>query len=236
MKYENICKGNFIARPNRFIAEVNLNGETVRAHVKNTGRCRELLIPGATVYLEDFNGRMGSRKMQYSLISVEKRNLLINMDSQAPNRVCEEALLSERLWLPALESLSFVKREKTFGDSRFDFYLEGQNGKKGFLEVKGVTLEENGVAKFPDAPTERGVKHIYELCKAVEAGYCGFVLFVIQMKGVTSFSPNDETHKAFGDALRYASTKGVQILAYDCSVTADTLTLRNEVQVLLSSL
>ena len=133
MKYENMCKGNFIARPNRFIAEVSLGGETVRAHVKNTGRCRELLVPGATVYLEDFAGRMGSRKMRYSLIGVEKGNVLINMDSQAPNKVCEEALTSGTLKLPEMKNLQVVKREKTYGDSRFDFYLEGENGKKGWL-------------------------------------------------------------------------------------------------------
>ena len=170
MKYENICKGNFIARPNRFIAEVLIDEKKERAHVKNTGRCRELLIPGAEVYLEDFDGRMGTRKMRYSLIGVKKGEVLVNMDSQAPNKVCEEALLNGTLQLAGLGKLSLVKREKTFGDSRFDFYVEDEEGRKGWLEVKGVTLEEDGVARFPDAPTERGVKHVYELCKAVKEG------------------------------------------------------------------
>ncbi|NBH62996.1 DNA/RNA nuclease SfsA [Anaerotruncus sp. 80] len=231
MKYENMCKGNFIARPNRFIAEVSLGGEIVRAHVKNTGRCRELLVPGATVYLEDFAGRMGSRKMRYSLIGVEKGNVLINMDSQAPNKVCEEALTSGTLKLPEMKNLQVVKREKTYGDSRFDFYLEGENGKKGWLEIKGVTLEEKGIARFPDAPTERGIKHIYELCKGVEQGYCGYVLFVIQMSGVNGFEPNDRTHPEFGQALRYAMEKGVHILAYDCEVKMDSLALKDEINV-----
>lgn len=233
MKYENIGKGNFIARPNRFIAEVLIDGREERAHVKNTGRCRELLIPGAEVYLEDFDGRMGSRKMRYSLIGVKKGEVLINMDSQAPNKVCEEALLAGRLKLPGMGRLSLVKREKTFGDSRFDFYVEDEDGAKGWLEVKGVTLEENGVARFPDAPTERGVKHVYELCKAAGQGYLGFVLFVVQMTGIDHLEPNDRTHKAFGDALRQAEKEGVCILAWDCEVTADTLELKNQIPVKL---
>lgn len=233
MKYENICKGNFIARPNRFIAEVSLDGETARAHVKNTGRCRELLLPGATVYLEDFAERMGNRKMRYSLIGVKKGEVLINMDSQAPNKVCEEALKNGALKLPDMEVLQTIKREKVFGDSRFDFYLEGEDGKKGWLEVKGVTLEEGGIARFPDAPTERGVKHIYELCKAADEGYYGYILFVIQMSGIISFEPNDRTHPAFGEALRYAEERGIHVLAYDCEVTENSLMLRNEIQVSL---
>lgn len=233
MKYENICKGNFIARPNRFIAEVSLDGETARAHVKNTGRCRELLLPGATVYLEDFAERMGNRKMRYSLIGVKKGEVLINMDSQAPNKVCEEALKNGALKLPDMEVLQTIKREKVFGDSRFDFYLEGEDGKKGWLEVKGVTLEEDGIARFPDAPTERGVKHIYELCKAADEGYYGYILFVIQMSGITSFEPNDRTHPVFGEALRYAEERGIHVLAYDCEVTENSLMLRNEIQVSL---
>lgn len=231
MKYENIIKGNFVDRPNRFIAEVMVNGEQVKAHVKNTGRCRELLISGAEVYLEDFDGRMGTRKMRYSLIGVKKGEILINMDSQAPNKVCEEALISGKLNLPGMGKLTLVKREKTFGDSRFDFYVEDENGEKGWLEVKGVTLEEEGIARFPDAPTERGVKHVLELIKAKEAGYHGFVLFVIQMKGIERFEPNDITHRAFGDALREAKKKGVNVLACDCKVTMDTLDIADLVPV-----
>ncbi len=233
MKYENICKGNFIARPNRFIAEVLIDEKKERAHVKNTGRCRELLIPGAEVYLEDFDGRMGTRKMRYSLIGVKKGEVLVNMDSQAPNKVCEEALLNGTLQLAGLGKLSLVKREKTFGDSRFDFYVEDEEGRKGWLEVKGVTLEEDGVARFPDAPTERGVKHVYELCKAVKEGYRGFVLFVIQMTGIRHFEPNDRTHKAFGDALRQAAKEGVVILACDCRVTTDSLEIKEQIPVIL---
>lgn len=233
MKYENICKGNFIARPNRFIAEVEIDGFQARAHVKNTGRCRELLLPGAKVYLEDFSERMGNRKLRYSLIGVEKGNLLVNMDSQAPNKVCEEALLSGRLSLPGMGRLTAVKREKTFGASRFDFYVEDELGEKGWLEVKGVTLEEDGVARFPDAPTERGVKHILELIHGVEEGYHGYVLFVIQMTGIRYFEPNDRMHKAFGDALRQADKKGVHVLACDCQVTADTLDMKDMIPVKL---
>lgn len=233
MKYENICKGNFIARPNRFIAEVLIDGKKEKAHVKNTGRCRELLIPGTEVYLEDFYGRMGTRKMRYSLIGVKKGDILVNMDSQAPNKVCEEALLDGSLQLPGMAKLIFVKREKTFGDSRFDFYVEDENGEKGWLEVKGVTLAEDHIARFPDAPTERGVKHVYELCKAVKEDYKGFVLFVIQMTGIQQFEPNDRTHRAFGDALRQAVKKGVAVLAYDCKVTEDTLELKNQIPVML---
>lgn len=226
MKYENMCKGRFIARPNRFIAEVRTepsDGTAVRAHVKNTGRCRELLLPGAEVWLEDFEGRMGSRKLRYSLISVKKGEKLVNMDSQASNKVCEEALLSGRLKLPGMDKLTLVQREKTFGSSRFDFYVEDVAGRKGWLEVKGVTLEEDGIARFPDAPTERGVKHVLELMEAVSKGYCGYVLFVIQMEGIVCFAPNDKTHRAFGDALRKAAAAGVHVLACDCHVTPDSL-------------
>ena len=231
MKYENIVTGKFISRPNRFIAKVLINGHEETAHVKNTGRCKELLIEGTKVYLEDFQGRMGTRKLRYSLIGVEKGPLLINMDSQAPNKVCEEALLSGHLRLPHMEKLSLVRREKTYGDSRFDFYIEDEWGNKGFLEVKGVTLEKAGHARFPDAPTERGVKHIMELCKAIEEGYKGYILFVIQMEHMKSFQPNDITHKAFGDALRYAKVQGVHVLAYDCKVTPDSLLLNNSVEI-----
>lgn len=233
MKYQNICKGKFIARPNRFIAEVEIDGSVERAHVKNTGRLKELLVAGAGVYLEDHKGRMGTRKMRYSLIGVEKGDTLINIDSQAPNKVCEAALLSGVLVLPDMEKLITVKREKTFGDSRFDFYLVDENGQAGWLEVKGVTLEENGVAKFPDAPTERGVKHVEELIKAVNEGYQGYVLFVIQMQTVQHFEPNDGTHKAFGDALRSAQAGGVHILAATCNVTGETLDLAEVIPVIL---
>ncbi len=233
MKYETIVKGNFIARPNRFIAEVLVNGRIEKAHVKNTGRCRELLTTDAVVYLEDHIDRMGTRKMRYSLIGVEKGSLLINMDSQAPNKVCKEALLSGRLQLPEMGKLVTVKAEQTFGGSRFDFYVEDEKGQAGWLEVKGVTLEEDSVVRFPDAPTERGVKHVEELISAVKEGYKGYVLFVIQMDGIKRFEPNDRTHKAFGDALRKAKREGVHILAWCCDVGTDSLELKREVCVKL---
>lgn len=229
MKYEKIIQGNFIARPNRFIAEVSLEDGTVtKAHVKNTGRCKELLQPGCTVYLEDFTERMGTRKMAYSLVGVEKplengKTLRVNMDSQAPNKVVAEALKSGTIILPGMEKLTLIRGEKTYGDSRFDFYVEDENGKGGFIEVKGVTLEFDGVVRFPDAPTERGVKHLLELIKAKEEGYHAYAIFVVQMEGMKEFGPNDETHPAFGDALRKAKDCGVTVLAYQCRVTENEL-------------
>ncbi len=223
MKYGIIREGKFVERPNRFIAIVEIDGILEKAHVKNTGRCRELLIPGAKVYLEDFEGRMGSRKMRYSLIGVEKGNQLVNIDSQAPNAVVKEALQSGRIKLPDMGQLITVKGEHKYGDSRLDFYVEDSDGKKGLIEVKGVTLEVDGVAKFPDAPTERGIKHIEELLGAHEDGYQVYIIFVIQMKGISAMMPNDDTHKAFGDALRKAASQGVRVLAYDCTVTEESL-------------
>ena len=231
MKYDKICKGKFIERPNRFVAVVEIDGKREKAHVKNTGRCRELLTPGATVYLEDYDGRMGTRKMRYSLIGVEKGNVLINMDSQAPNKVCEEALSAGSLQLPGMGALISVQREKTYGGSRFDFRVEDEEGQIGWLEVKGVTLEEDGVAGFPDAPTERGVKHVEELISAVAEGYRGYILFVIQMPQVSHFEPNDRTHKAFGDALRKAAESGVHVMAWTCQVGGDTLALKAPVEI-----
>ena len=233
MEYKNIVKGKFISRPNRFIAEVEINGETVRCHVKNTGRCRELLIPGADVYLEDFAGRMGSRRLRYSLIAVMKGSRLINMDSQAPNKVVAEALHSGTIQLPEMSELKAIKAEKTYGSSRLDFYVEGICGRKGFIEVKGVTLEEDGIAMFPDAPTERGVRHIEELCKAVSEGFCAYIVFVIQMKGIELFTPNYRTHAAFGESLKKASACGVHILCFDCLVTPDSITAGNPVKLRL---
>ena len=233
MKYINVKTGKFIDRPNRFIATVEVDGSIEKAHVKNTGRCRELLIPGAQIYLEDFEGRMGKRKMRYSLIKVMKGTQLVNMDSQAPNVVIREALLNGCLQLPDMGPLSIVKGEHKFGNSRLDFYVEDASGQQGLIEVKGVTLEIDGVAKFPDAPTERGIKHIEELAGAREDGYNVYIIFVIQMKGITAMMPNDDTHKAFGDALRTASSQGVHVLAYDCIVTEDGLDIDSPVPVIL---
>ena len=224
MEYKNIVKGKFISRPNRFIAEVEINGETVRCHVKNTGRCKELLIPGTDVYMEDFAGRMRSRRLRYSLIAVTKGNTLINMDSQAPNKVVAEALHSDTIQLPEMSELKAIKAEKTYGSSRLDFYVE---------DICGVTLEEDGIAMFPDAPTERGVRHIEELCKAVSEGFCAYIVFVIQMKGIELFTPNYRTHAAFGESLKKASACGVHILCFDCLVTPGSITAGNPVKLRL---
>lgn len=233
MKYENIVKGKFIERPNRFVAEVEIDGRRVRTHVKNTGRCKELLVSGAVVYLEDFDGRMGNRKMRYSLIAVEKGNLLVNMDSQAPNKICEEGLLSGVINLPGMAELSVVQREKTYGNSRFDFYLEDVNGKRGWLEVKGVTLEEQAIASFPDAPTERGTKHVMEMTKAVREGFAGYILFIVQMKGMKCIKPNDEHDPDFGRELRRAAASGVNVLAWDCLVEPSEIKADERVEVIL---
>jgi sugar fermentation stimulation protein A len=231
MRYEKILCGSFVSRPNRFIAKVLVDGKEETVHVKNTGRCRELLLPGCKVYLSASDNP--ARKTAFDLVAVEKLRegkspLLINMDAQAPNAVAEEWLRAGNLFPKGAE----VRREVTFGNSRFDFYLQ-HGARKAYLEVKGVTLEENGVARFPDAPTERGIKHIHELVDCVEKGYEAYILFVIQISEMHRFSPNDVTHKAFGEALRAAAAAGVRILALDCAVTPDTLALRNPVPVIL---
>lgn len=228
MKYGTVVPGRFLARPNRFIAHVELDGQAQVCHVKNTGRCRELLVPGARVYLEDF-GPDTKRKTRYDLIAVEKGSLLINMDSQAPNKAVEEFLRAGGLW----ESPTLVRPETKWGNSRFDFYLE-QGERKAFLEVKGVTLEQEGLALFPDAPTQRGVKHLEELTAAAASGFEAYVLFLIQMKGVHTFRPNWELHPQFGQALVQAAQAGVHVLAYDCRVTPSTMVLDAPVPVNLS--
>ena len=226
MTYDRIVEGRFIQRPNRFIAHVELNGERVVCHVKNTGRCRELLIPGARVLLQ--RAENPARKTAYDLISVWKGERLINMDAAAPNAVFAQWLREGGLgFVPSL-----VKPECTHGDSRFDFYFE-REGRGCFAEVKGVTLEEDGAARFPDAPTERGVKHIRELQRAVSQGLDATLCFVIQMKGIRSVAPNDGTHPAFGAALREAAAAGVRVAAWDCDVTPDSLTIRRPVPVIL---
>lgn len=235
MKYTDIKKGIFLERPNRFIALVEIEGQIEKVHVKNTGRCKELLTPGTTVFLEDFNNRMGTRKLRYSLISVikEENDLLINMDSQAPNKVVEEALLSKELQLPGMDEITFVKRESKYGNSRFDFYVEDKTGKKGYIEVKGVTLEHNGVVRFPDAPTERGIKHLEELVQVKKAGMEAYAIFVVQIEGMDHFEPNYATHQAFGDALSKASEEGVCVMAMDCIVQEDSLVLNKPLAVKL---
>lgn len=224
MEYRDVVRGRFLSRPNRFIALVELDGAETVCHVKNTGRCRELLTPGAWVYLTP--GAAPGRKTAYDLIAVEKGSRLINMDAQAPNRVFGEFA---RTFDP--QALS-VRPEYRFGASRLDFCLERPDGLH-LVEVKGVTLEEGGHARFPDAPTERGVKHLRELISAVEQGHRATAFFLIQMANVADFAPNDDTHPAFGATLRRAAAAGVRIAAYDCRVTPDSLTVGSPVPVRL---
>ena len=229
MLYHHIRKAEFIERPNRFIARVRIDGRTEEVHVKNTGRCRELLTCGCTVYLEKSDNP--ARRTGYDLVAVEKVRsgkapLLVNMDSQIPNAAAEEWLRQGELF----SADAVIKREYTYGSSRFDFCIEDK-GTASFLEVKGVTLEYDGIALFPDAPTERGLKHINELIKARNEGFGAYILFVIQMKDIYEFRPNDITHKAFGDALRRAEAEGVRLLAYDCAVAPDSITLDRPIKI-----
>ena len=228
MKYESIVSARFLARPNRFIADVEVDGGEEVAHVKNTGRCKELLIPGATVYLQDWGEEHTGRKTRYDLIAVEKGSLLVNMDSQAPNKVFLEWAIKGNF----IPGLTYLKPEAKWGNSRFDFYWEAGE-RRGFIEVKGVTLEHDGLVRFPDAPTERGVKHLEELILAKEEGYETAICFVIQMEGMRLFSPNDETHPEFGTALRKAAAAGVSIIAVECAVALDTLRITKNIPVQL---
>lgn len=233
MYYGEVKEAIFKERPNRFIAYCEVGGVLEKVHVKNTGRCKELLVPGTKVYLQVHDNP--NRKTKYSLITVQKGNRLVNIDSQAPNTVVEEALKEGRLKLPSLEEpLINIKREKTYGNSRFDFYMQAQN-KEAFMEIKGATLEQEDYVMFPDAKTERGTKHVEELIKAVEAGYNAYVLFVIQMENVRYFTPHVERDPKFAQALYEASQKGVKILAYECKVTKNTLSLTREVPVRIPS-
>ena len=225
MKYGAVTKGIFLERPNRFIARVIMDGETVVCHVKNTGRCRELLVPGATVYLAA--GENPGRKTAWDLIAVEKGTKLINMDAQAPNRVFAEFAQQFEAEARAIHP------EFTVGESRLDFCLELQDGGFHYIEVKGVTLEQDGHVRFPDAPTERGVKHLHELSRLAAEGHRATAFFVIQMSEVKDFSPNDDTHPAFGEALRQAAAAGVNVAAYACRVTPDSLEIDRPVPVIL---
>ncbi len=226
MKYERMERGIFLERPNRFLARVRREGtdEVLICHVKNTGRCRELLVPGAAVYIQ--KAANPARKTAYDLISVEKDGRLVNMDSQAPNAAAAEWLSGSRLF----SGNAVIRREVRHGGSRFDLYIE-DGERKAFCEVKGVTLEENGIAKFPDAPTERGIRHLEELSACCREGLEAYLLFVIQMKGVRLMMPNDETHPAFGEALRRAVEAGVQVLAVDCVVTPESMEIDCEIPV-----
>ncbi len=231
MKYKNIIEGIFLERPNRFISYCEIDNNIEKVHVKNTGKCKELLISNCKVYLEESDNP--NRKTKYSLISVQKGNRLINMDSQIPNKVVYEGLINRKIILPGLdEEITYIKPEKTYENSRFDIYLETEN-KKAFIEVKGVTLEEDDVVSFPDAKTERGVKHINELIKASNDGYLSYIIFVVQMSDVKYFTPNDKMHKELGEALRDAKSNGVNVLAYDCNVTSDSIEIKDKVKVML---
>ena len=226
MEYRSITRGVFLARPNRFIARVAVDGEEVVCHVKNTGRCAELLRPGAAVYLE--KSANPARKTAYDLVAVEKGERLINMDAQAPNRVFAE-------WVEAgyfVPDVLAVRPEYRYGESRLDFALTTPRGLH-LVEVKGVTLEEGGHARFPDAPTERGVRHLGELERAAAEGMEATAFFVIQMEGMRDFAPNDGTHPAFGAALRHAAEHGVRVEAWECAVTPGTLRILRPVRVLL---
>ena len=222
MRYSNIYKGKFIERPNRFIAICEIEGKEEICHVKNTGRCRELLQKGVTVYLEKSSNP--NRKTQYDLVSVEKNGKLINMDSQVPNFVVTESLNK------IFNDIKFVKQEYKYGNSRFDIYVETKTDKI-FVEVKGVTLENDGIVRFPDAPTERGIKHLKELQKAVNEGYRTCVVFLVQMKDVKHFEPNIETHPEFANELKRASENGVEIFVFDSIVTPEEITMNNRVEL-----
>ena len=225
MHYINMVPGTFLSRPNRFIAHVEIAGQPQICHVKNTGRCRELLPAGAKVWCQQADNP--ARKTKFDLITVQKGHRLINMDSQAPNKAAAEWLVSG-----GLGKITDLRPETTQGDSRFDFSFR-KDGKLCFLEVKGVTLETDGVCAFPDAPTQRGAKHLRELTTLAKAGYGAYVLFVIQMADVRYLHPNDATDPAFGKALREAAAAGVQVIAMDCHVTEDSMVIQNPVNVRL---
>jgi sugar fermentation stimulation protein A len=226
LKYDEIYKGEFVSRPNRFIANVIIEGRIEIAHVKNTGRCKELLVPGAIVYLQHHDNC--KRKTKWSLISVEKGARIVNIDSQAPNKAVLEWLSKGGLTHDIID----IKPEFVYGSSRLDFLLTTGTDRI-LIEVKGVTLENDGIAMFPDAPTERGVRHLKELYSSLEDGYRAIVIFVIQMKGVVCFTPNVQTHKEFAEALAFVNSRGVQVLAFDCSVGIDYMHIKDKVQVIL---
>ena len=223
MRYPNVHKARFLSRPNRFVANCEMGGEILTVHVKNTGRCRELLVPGCTVWLTKSGNP--DRKTAFDLIAVEKGERLINMDSQIPNRVFAEGAGKSGYFGEAK-----LRPETTYQNSRFDFYIEAGE-RKIFVEVKGVTLEEDGVVRFPDAPTERGVKHLKELTAAAGEGYEAYVCFIIQMEDCRYFTPNRDTHPAFADALKQAAESGVQVIALNCAVTPDTITAKEFIPV-----
>lgn len=228
MKYYNITEGIFVNRPNRFIANVLINGMLEKVHVKNTGRCKEILTKGTKVYLEKSNNP--NRKTKYSLISAYKNDLLINIDSQIPNDVVYDSISNNKV--DELLSVDFLKREVNYGNSRFDLYYE-KGKEKGFIEVKGVTLETNGLSMFPDAPTERGTKHVYEIIKSMNEGYKSYIFFLIQIEGINYFKPNETMDKKFSNALSLAKKEGVNLLAYNSIITKDEISIGKKVEILI---
>lgn len=220
MHYDNVVSGIFIERINRFIAKVWINGQEEYVHVKNTGRCKELFIPGVTVFVQKSNNP--DRKTQYSLISLYKNTLHINIDSQVPNAVVYEGILQGKV--TEFKDLLHLKREVTYGNSRFDLYYETSH-QRGFIEVKGVTLETDGIACFPDAPTTRGKKHVLELIKASSEGYVNYIFFLIQMEGINQFVPNHKTDPEFSESLALAKKSGVRVICYNSIVTENSITL-----------
>jgi len=226
MTYERMFLGTFISRPNRFIANIEINGKTEICHVKNTGRCRELLVPGARVFVQKSDNPQ--RKTAYDLISVYKGDMLVNMDSQAPNKVFGEWVINSGYF----KNVTYIKPECKYNNSRFDFYIEA-DGRKIFVEVKGVTLENDGVVSFPDAPTQRGIKHLTELSGAIDNGYDAYVFFIIQMKNCSYFTPNHEHHPEFAHALKKANESGVKVIALSCIVTENELKAHKFVEVRL---
>lgn len=226
---EQVIRAKFIKRPNRFQAYVKVDNKEILVHVPNTGRCKEILIPGCTVILRE--GTTPNRKTPYDLIAAYKKNKLINIDSQIPNKVVEEALKAKKF--PKLEQFNIIQREKTFGNSRFDFKLSKDSGEEYYLEVKGVTLEDNGTTMFPDAPTERGTKHILELIEAKNSGKGAGVVFLIQLNEIKSFSPNEDMDPKFTEALKLAKIKGVDIFAYECEVGEEYIYLSKEVKIVI---
>jgi len=226
MRYKNISEAKFISRPNRFIATVEKDGEELTVHVKNTGRCRELLTKNAKVYIQKSENE--TRKTKYDLVMVKKGDRIINMDSQAPNTLFREWIERGNLF----SEISLIRPESRYKNSRIDFYIEA-DGKRIFAEVKGVTLEEDGIVRFPDAPTQRGVRHIKELIDAKACGYEAYIVFIIQMNNVHHFEPNYKTHREFGEVLAEAESRGVNILAIDCHVTEDSVEAQNIVPVRL---
>lgn len=228
LKYNNIVEATFIDRPNRFIANVIINNKLEKVHVKNTGRCKEILKKGAKVYLEKSDNP--NRKTKYSLISVFKEDMLINIDSQVPNDVVYSSILSNKI--PEITDVDLLKREVNYKNSRFDLYFEKEN-KKGFIEVKGVTLEIGGISLFPDAPTKRGTKHIHDIVSSVEEGYNSFIFFLVQMPNINCFKPNVVVDKEFNDALILAKEEGVNILAYNSIVKPNEIRLGKRIKVII---